>query len=92
MIQRIKALGDYLRAGLQDIRKVKIVSSVHPAMCAGLTTYQVEGIRPVDLQNRMWSRYKLQPRAAGDKGLRQSTHIYNQKEEIDKALEVIRSV
>ncbi|NRB62702.1 MAG: aminotransferase class V-fold PLP-dependent enzyme [Saprospiraceae bacterium] len=92
VIQRIKALGDYLRAGLQDIRKVKIVSSVHPAMCAGLTTYQVEGIRPVDLQNRMWSRYKLQPRAAGDKGLRQSTHIYNQKEEIDKALEVIRSV
>ncbi|GAB5554803.1 MAG: cysteine desulfurase [Saprospiraceae bacterium] len=92
VIKRIKELGDYLRAGLQEIDKVKIVSSVHPDMCAGLTTYLVEGIQPVDLQNEMWKRYKLQPRAAGTNGLRQSTHIYNQKEEIDKALEVIRSV
>ncbi len=92
VIQRIKALGDYLRAGLQEINKVKIVSSVHPDMCAGITTYLVEGIEPVDVQNEMWKRYKLQPRAAGKNGLRQSTHIYNQKEEIDKALEVVRSV
>lgn len=92
VIQRIKELGDYLRTGLQAISKVKIVSSVHPDMCAGITTYLVEGIEPVEVQNAMWKRYKLQPRAAGKNGLRQSTHIYNQKEEIDKSLEVIRSV
>lgn len=92
VIKRIKELGDYLRAGLQEIDKVQIVSSVHPRMCAGLTTYLVDGIKPVDLQNEMWKRHKLQPRAAGENGLRHSTHIYNQKEEIDKALEVIRSV
>ncbi|MEM6378911.1 MAG: aminotransferase class V-fold PLP-dependent enzyme [Bacteroidota bacterium] len=92
VISRIKELGDYLRAGLQDMDKVKIRSSVHPDMCAGITTYLVDGIKPVDLQNEMWKRYKLQPRAAGASGLRQSTHIYNQKAEIDKALEVIRSV
>lgn len=92
VINRIKELGDYLRAGLQEMDKVKIVSSVHPEMCAGITTYLVDGMKPVDLQNEMWKRYKLQPRAAGDNGLRQSTHIYNQKEEIDKTLEVIRSV
>jgi selenocysteine lyase/cysteine desulfurase len=92
VINRIKELGDYLRAGLQEIDKVKIVSSVHPEMCAGITTYLVEGISPVDLQNEMWKRHKLQPRAAGKAGLRQSTHIYNQKEEIDQALGVIRRV
>jgi len=92
VISRIKELGDYLRAGLKEINKAQIVSSVHPEMCAGLTTYLVDGITPVDLQNTMWARHKLQPRAAGDNGLRQSTHIYNQKEEIDKALDVIRSV
>lgn len=92
VIKRIKELGDYLRTGLQAINKVKIVSSVHPDMCAGITTYLVEGIEPVEVQNAMWKRYKLQPRAAGKNGLRQSTHIYNQKEEIDKSLEVIRSV
>lgn len=92
VIQRIKELGDYLRSGLQEIDKVKIVSSVHPEMCAGITTYLVDGISPVDLQNEMWRSHKLQPRAAGNSGLRQSTHIYNQKAEIDKALEVIRRV
>jgi selenocysteine lyase/cysteine desulfurase len=92
VIARIKELGDYLRAGLQEIDKVSIRSSVHPEMCAGLTTYLVDGIKPVDLQNEMWVRHKLQPRAAGENGLRHSTHIYNQKEEIDKALEVIRRV
>jgi selenocysteine lyase/cysteine desulfurase len=61
-------------------------------MCAGITTYQVEGISPVDLQNTMWKQHKLQPRAAGNSGLRQSTHIYNHKEEIDKALEVIKTI
>lgn len=92
VIERIKELGDYLRTGLQAISKVKIVSSLHPDMCAGITTYLVEGIEPVEVQNAMWKRYKLQPRAAGKNGLRQSTHIYNQKEEIDKSLEVIRSI
>ena len=92
VIKRIKELGDYLRAGLQEINKVKIMSSVHPDMCAGITTYLVDGMKPVDLQNEMWKRHKLQPRAAGENGLRQSTHIYNQKNEIEKALEVIRSV
>ena len=92
VIKRIKELGDYLRAGLQEMDKVKIVSSVHPEMCAGITTYQVEGISPVDLQNTMWKQHKLQPRAAGNSGLRQSTHIYNHKEEIDKALEVIKTI
>ncbi len=92
VIGRIKELGDYLRAGLQEMDKVKIVSSVHPDMCAGITTYLVDGITPTELQNKMWQRHKLQPRAAGDNGLRQSTHIYNQKEEIDKALAVIREV
>lgn len=92
VIKRIKELGDYLRDGLQAIDKVKIVSSVHPEMCAGITTYLVDGVKPVDLQNEMWKRYKLQPRAAGTNGLRQSTHIYNQKAEIDKALDVVRSI
>ncbi|HKK75620.1 MAG TPA: aminotransferase class V-fold PLP-dependent enzyme [Saprospiraceae bacterium] len=92
VIKRIKELGDYLRAGLQEMDKVSIVSSLHPEMCAGITTYQVEGITPVELQNEMWKQHKLQPRAAGDNGLRQSTHIYNQKAEIDKALAVIKKV
>ncbi len=92
VIARVKELGDYLRNGLRQIPKVSIVSSVHPEMCAGITTYQVAGTSSTDLQNELWRRKKLHPRAAGEAGLRHSTHIYNLKSEIDLALEIIADV
>jgi isopenicillin-N epimerase len=91
-IGRIKELGDYLRSGLQQLDKVNIVSSINPAMSAGITTYKVNGISGPDLQKTLWEREKLQPRSVGEELLRHSTHIYNSKEEIDKALRVIASL
>ena len=89
---RIKYLGDYLRAGLMEIPNVTIYSSVNPQMCAGITTYGVKGVKGVDLQNEMWKRKKLQPRAVGEHMIRHSTHIYNLEAEIDSALEVVREL
>ena len=89
---RIKQLGDYLRKGLKKIDGVKIYSSVHPDMCAGLTTYGIPGIKGKDLQNEMWNRKKLQPRAVGEEMIRHSVHIYNLKREIDAALEIVREL
>ena len=89
---RIKELGDYLRAGLGTIEKVKIRSSTHPDMCAGMTTYQVEGISGPDVQKTMWEKEKLQPRSVGSDMVRHCVHIYNSKEEIDRALSVLRSL
>ena len=86
---RIKFLGDYLREGLGSINGVKILSSTHPDMCAGITTYGIEGQKGPDIQNEMWKRAKLQPRAVGEEGIRHSTHIYNLESEIDKALEIV---
>jgi isopenicillin-N epimerase len=88
IISRIKELGDYLRKGLQSSDIFVIESSVHPEMCAGLTTYGVKGIPGKDLQNEMWKRAKLQPRAVGEDHIRFSTHFYNSKKEIDMALAV----
>lgn len=89
---RIKYLGDYLRAGLEKIPKVTISSSVHPEMCAGITTYGIEGVKGLDLQNEMWRRKKLQPRSVGEHMIRHSTHIYNLEHEIDAALEIVRDL
>ncbi len=88
-IGRIKELGDYLRAGLKEMGHVTIHSSVHPDMCAGITTYSVEGLNGPELQKTLWEKEKLQPRSVGKELLRHSVHIYNSKEEIDKALKVI---
>jgi selenocysteine lyase/cysteine desulfurase len=94
IVGRIKELGDYLRKGLMSSDIFEIHSSVHPDMCAGLTTYGVKGVSGKDLQTAMWEKAKLQPRPVGpdQKYIRYSTHFYNSKEEIDKALEVAKKM
>ncbi|MEM8895727.1 MAG: aminotransferase class V-fold PLP-dependent enzyme [Bacteroidota bacterium] len=89
---RIKELGDHLRAGLQEMDKVSIHSSIHQDMCAGITTYAVENISGPNLQKKLWEEKRLQPRSVGEELLRHSVHIYNSKSEIDQALEVISSI
>lgn len=89
---RIKELGSYLRTGLQKIPTVTIESSTNEEMAAGITTYGVAGISGPDLQKTMWEQEKLQPRSVGEKNIRHSVHIYNSKDEIDRALGVIKKL
>jgi isopenicillin-N epimerase len=90
--QRIKYLGDYLRAGLRKIPQVKIYSPDDPAMCAGITVYGVDGVGGPQLAKEMWDRAKLRPRGSSAMAIRHCTHIYNSPEEIDKALGVVRAL
>lgn len=86
--ERVKYLGDYLRAGLRKLPNVKIDSPDDPAMCAGITVYSVNGVNGGQLQDAMW-RDRLRPRASGS-GVRHCTHIFNSVAEIDRALGVCR--
>jgi isopenicillin-N epimerase len=43
------------------------------------------------LQDEMWQRARLRPRASGA-GVRHCTHIFNSTQEIDRALQVVRSL
>lgn len=85
--QRIKYLGEYLRDGLRRIPKAKILSPDNPSMVAGITVYRVDGVTSQHLNTEMWNRERLRPR-----GQRHCTHIYNSTQEIDRALNVVRSL
>ena len=91
-VGRIRELGQYLRSGLKTMPHVTIYSSTNEDMAAGITTYAVAGFSGPDLQRTLWERERLQPRSVGEQLVRHSVHIYNSKEEIDKALEVIASL
>jgi selenocysteine lyase/cysteine desulfurase len=90
--QRVKFLGDYLREGLRKIPGAKIYSPADPEMCAGITVYGVDGVTGQKLQDEMWARGRLRPRASGGIGVRHCTHIFNSPQEIDKALGVVRAL
>lgn len=91
-IKRVKHLGKYLRDGLKELENVEIVSSHNEDLCAGLTTYKVDGISGPELQKTLWERERLQPRSVGKELLRHSVHIYNNEEEIDRTFDVIKSI
>ena len=91
-IGRIKELGSYLRKGLKEMPHVTISSSTNEDMAAGITTYAVKGFTGPELQKTMWERERLQPRSVGNELLRHSVHIYNSKEEINMALDVIKKL
>jgi len=92
-IGRIKQLGDYLRSGLQKMDGVKIHSSTHPEMCAGITTWGVAGMHGDKMQDYFWEKGRLRPRSMGELyGVRQSTCIYNNEKEIDRTLALAREM
>jgi isopenicillin-N epimerase len=90
--KRIKYLGDYLRDGLRKVPRVTIHSPEDPAMCAGITVYGIEGFTGKQMQDEMWARDRLRPRASGRRGVRHCTHIYNSTAEIDRALKIVKDM
>ncbi|MFM8912847.1 MAG: aminotransferase class V-fold PLP-dependent enzyme [Flammeovirgaceae bacterium] len=88
--ERIKFLGERLRQGLTKNTKVKIFSPREEGMCAGITLYNIEGMTGAQLQDAYWAKAKMRPRSQGDVfGVRHSTHIFNNEQEIDKAIQLV---
>ncbi|NOS92105.1 MAG: aminotransferase class V-fold PLP-dependent enzyme [Cyclobacteriaceae bacterium] len=91
--QRIKFLGDRLRTGLRQNKKVKIFSAKEEAMSAGITLYTIEGLTGTQIQDAYWAKAKMRPRSQGDVyGVRHSTHIFNSTEEIDRAVQIVNEL
>src|SRR5580704_17069117 len=90
--QRIKYLGEYLRDGLRRIPKVKFYTPLDPKLNAGITVYGIDGMNGAQLQDAMWNRGRLRPRASSGIALRHSTHIFNSPEEIDRSLAIMRDL
>lgn len=90
---RIKSLGDYLRMRLKEIPGIKIFTPLEPSMTAGITVYNIEGLTGDFIQDELWRRGRLRPRSMGDiYGVRQSTHIYNSFEEIDRTISILKEL
>jgi selenocysteine lyase/cysteine desulfurase len=87
--RRILALGTKLREGLKTIPGVTILSSVHPQMAAGITTYTLEGWTGPKMMDAFWER-KYRVRSMGDtNGVRHSLHIYNSMKDVDTGLNIV---
>jgi isopenicillin-N epimerase len=87
--KRITGLADRLRAGLRNMKGVKLLSPTHPGLAGAMVTYGVGGVTGPQLQDELWNRKKIRVRSQGKEAVRQSVHLYNSPEEIDATLEVV---
>ncbi len=91
--RRIRGLADRLRAGLQQIPRVRISSPVNAELAGAVAVYRIEGVPATRLEEELWNRRRLRVRSVGDAlGVRQSCQIYNSEAEIDATLEVVRDL
>lgn len=91
--ERIKFLGDRLRAGLRANKKVIVFSPDEDAMCAGITLYTIQGLTGAKIQDEYWAKARMRPRSQGDVfGVRHCTNIFNSPEEIDKAISIVKEL
>jgi selenocysteine lyase/cysteine desulfurase len=89
--ERIIGLADRLRSGLQQIKGVRIMSSLHPEIRSATTIWGIEGMNGGQLQDALWERAQVRVRSMGE-GVRQCCHIYNLEEEVDRALAAARTI
>jgi isopenicillin-N epimerase len=89
--ERIIGLADRLRSGLQQIKGVHIMSSLHPEIKSATTIWGFEGMNGGQIQDALWDRAKVRVRSMGE-GVRQCCHIYNLEEEVDRALAAVRAI
>ena len=89
MASGVKAMGGLLRASIQKSPKLEFKarfnSSLHPELCAGITSIGLDGVPPPDAVRRLWDGYKIRVRDVGEPyGLRISTAAYTQESEISE--------
>ena len=90
---RCRFLSDYLKAGLEDIRGVKLLSGATTEISApGSTIFEKEGLDAMASVPMMEERIKThidEHQRDSHNAIRISTHVYNTKAEIDRLLEAL---
>ena len=90
---RCRSLSDYLKAGLAEIKGVKLLSGHTPEISApGSTIFEKEGLDAMASVPMMEERIKThidEHQRDSHNAIRISTHVYNTKVEIDSILEAL---
>jgi L-cysteine/cystine lyase len=88
-----KKLGDRMRAGVAQIPGCVLTGPWQDEMTCGLTSVAIDGWQPRQVVDALWERYRVAVRAVNEPpGIRFSTAHFNTEEEVDRALEALRTV
>jgi isopenicillin-N epimerase len=91
---RIRELAWYLRLQLQRVTGVRILTSAHPELWAGIVSFQVPGVGCAELARKLLDEHRIavsavKHQAMGFDAVRASTHIYNSHDDVDRFVRAV---
>jgi selenocysteine lyase/cysteine desulfurase len=92
---RNQALSTRVYENLREIQNVELLSPPQQSDRGAMITFRMKNVKTETLQNFLAEQYKLRTRFVGEaglNGLRISTHIYNNFEEVDRLIKGVKEV
>ena len=89
---RIRYLSGLLRAALEQVPGVTVVTPRQEELRAGMVSFSVDGVPSLDLQADLARTDKVRTRVISEYGygwMRLSTHVYNHPGEIERVVDLI---
>lgn len=91
---RIRSLAGLLRKHLAEMDGVRIYTSAHPELCAGLVGFTMDGLLNKDVVETLLQRHHVRVRSTeyGLNTVRASTHYYNTEAQVERLAEGLRDI
>lgn len=91
---RTHALAHRLKAGLAEIKRVRLVTPQSSALSAGLVCFEVEGAGPFDVVDRLWARFRVVASVTpyATPYVRLGPSIINTPAEVDRVVRAVAAI
>ncbi|MDA1074325.1 MAG: aminotransferase class V-fold PLP-dependent enzyme, partial [Proteobacteria bacterium] len=94
---RVRTLAGRARSGLAEIPGVRIHVSEDPAMSCGLVAFTLNGVKPKELADRLWTRHRIYIRDVSHPEIgwevnRASLHIMVRQTQLDSLIGAVREI
>jgi isopenicillin-N epimerase len=90
---RMRSLSGYMKRQLSEVGGVKLKTNIEPELSAGVIKCDITRVPTKQAYDALWDHHRIAiaMTASGDsQGLRFSPHIYNSREEIDRAVAAVK--
>ena len=91
--QRNLGLATSLKQALQEIPRVKVLTSLESQNASGLVSFVIDGVDPKDAVSALWDQHQIVARQVSFPSCaRVSMHFFNTEEEVSKVVKAVQEL